>query len=72
MRTNLLGLDPGALAGFFAARGQKPFRAKQVLRWVHRCGESDFARMSDLAKGLRELLAESAEVAPPRVVRESQ
>jgi 23S rRNA (adenine2503-C2)-methyltransferase len=72
MRTNLLGLDPGALAGFFAARGEKPFRAKQVLRWVHRCGESDFARMSDLAKGLREMLAQSAEVAPPRLVRASQ
>jgi 23S rRNA (adenine2503-C2)-methyltransferase len=72
MRTNLLGLDPGALAGFLAARGAKPFRAKQVLRWVHRCGESDFARMSDLAKGLREMLAQSAEVAPPRLVRESQ
>jgi len=72
MRTNLLGLDPDALAGFFAERGQKPFRAKQVLRWVHRCGESDFARMSDLAKGLREMLAQAAEVAPPRLVRESQ
>jgi 23S rRNA (adenine2503-C2)-methyltransferase len=72
MRTNLLGLDPGALAGFFTERGQKPFRAKQVLRWVHRCGESDFARMSDLAKGLREMLAQAAEVAPPRLVRESQ
>ncbi len=72
MRTNLLGLDPGALAAFFAERGEKPFRATQVLRWVHRCGESDFARMSDLAKGLREMLAQSAEVAPPRLVRESQ
>ena len=72
MRTNLLGLDPDALTGFLAERGQKPFRAKQVLRWVHRCGESDFARMSDLAKGLREMLAQSAEVAPPRLVRESQ
>jgi len=72
MRTNLLGLDPGALAGFFAELGEKPFRAKQVLRWVHRCGESDFARMSDLAKGLRETLARSAEVAPPRLIRESQ
>ena len=72
MRTNLLGLDPGALAGFFAELGEKPFRAKQVLRWVHRCGEADFARMSDLAKGLRETLARSAEVAPPRLVRESQ
>jgi 23S rRNA (adenine2503-C2)-methyltransferase len=72
MRTNLLGLDPGALAGFFAALGEKPFRAKQLLRWVHRCGESDFRRMSDLAKGLRETLAAAAEVAPPRLVRASQ
>jgi 23S rRNA (adenine2503-C2)-methyltransferase len=72
MRTNLLGLDPGALAAFFAARGEKPFRAQQVLRWVHRCGESDFARMSNLAKGLREMLVQSAEVVPPRLVRESQ
>ncbi len=71
MRTNLLGLDPDALAGFFAGLGAKPFRAKLVLRWVHRCGESDFARMSDLAKGLREALAASAEVVPPRLVRES-
>jgi 23S rRNA (adenine2503-C2)-methyltransferase len=72
MRTNLLGLDPDALAGFFAARGEKPFRARQVLRWVHRCGESDFARMSDLAKGLRETLAANAEVAPPRLLRTSE
>jgi 23S rRNA (adenine2503-C2)-methyltransferase len=72
MRTNLLGLDPGALAGFFASLGEKPFRAKQVLRWVHRFGEPDFARMSDLARGLRETLARSSEIAPPRLVRESR
>jgi 23S rRNA (adenine2503-C2)-methyltransferase len=72
MRTNLLGLDPSALAGFFAGLGEKPFRAQQVLRWVHRCGESDFARMTDLGKGLRETLARSAEVVPPRLVRARQ
>jgi 23S rRNA (adenine2503-C2)-methyltransferase len=72
MRMNLLGLDPGALAGFFAGLGEKPFRAQQVLRWVHRCGESDFARMTDLGKGLRETLARVAEVVPPRLVRSRQ
>jgi 23S rRNA (adenine2503-C2)-methyltransferase len=72
MRTNLLGLDPSALAGFFAGLGEKPFRAQQVLRWVHRCGEADFARMTDLGKGLRETLARSAEVVPPRLVRARQ
>jgi 23S rRNA (adenine2503-C2)-methyltransferase len=68
MKVNLLGLDPAALGGFFADRGEKPFRARQVLRWVHRLGESDFARMTDLAKGARERLAAAAEVVPPPMI----
>ncbi len=68
MKQNLLGLDAAGLAGFFAARGAKPFRARQVLRWIHQSGEADFARMSDLAKSLRETLAGTACVEAPRIV----
>jgi len=68
MRTNLLDLDAAGLAAWFAGMGEKPFRARQVLRWVHRRREDDFARMSDLARSLREKLAVSACVAAPRVV----
>ena len=32
---NLLDFDSAAMTAFFAARGEKPFRAKQTLRWVH-------------------------------------
>jgi len=71
MKVNLLGLDAGALGGFFADRGEKAFRARQVLRWVHQSGESDFARMTDLAKSAREMLAEEAEVAPPPMIGDS-
>ena len=71
MKVNLLGLDAGALGGFFADRGQKAFRAQQVLRWVHRFGESDFARMTDLAKGAREMLAAEAEVVPPPMIADN-
>ncbi|HKC45715.1 MAG TPA: 23S rRNA (adenine(2503)-C(2))-methyltransferase RlmN [Burkholderiales bacterium] len=71
MRTNLLGLDRDALAAFFADLGEKPFRVNQLLRWVHRFGESDFARMTDLAKGLREALARAAEIAPPPVLSDT-
>ncbi len=39
--------------------------------WMHRFGESDFARMSDLAKSLREKLARTASVSPPRIVNDS-
>jgi 23S rRNA (adenine2503-C2)-methyltransferase len=68
VKQNLLALDADALAAWFAALGEKPFRAKQVLRWIHQSGEGDFARMTDLAKGLRAKLEENACVAAPAIV----
>jgi 23S rRNA (adenine2503-C2)-methyltransferase len=71
MSVNLLGLDAGALTEFFAALDEKPFRARQTLRWVHQLGVAEFDRMTDLAKALREKLAHAAAVAPPRVLADS-
>jgi len=68
MSTNLLNLEPAALEGFFASVGEKPFRARQVLRWIHQRGEPEFGRMSDLAKSLRTKLGEVASVEAPAVV----
>src|SRR6476659_4396515 len=70
MSVNLLDFDAKALAGFCAEIGEKPFRAKQLLRWIHRSGEADFAGMSDLAKGLRDKLAATAVIEPPRLMRD--
>ena len=50
--------------------GEKRFRATQLFRWVHRRGESDFARMTDLAKSLRDKLVGGHEVQPLPVVSE--
>ncbi|MDA8109017.1 MAG: 23S rRNA (adenine(2503)-C(2))-methyltransferase RlmN [Betaproteobacteria bacterium] len=71
MIANLLDFDPAALERLFAQLGEKPFRARQVLRWIHQRGEADFARMSDLAKSLRDKLREAARVAAPAVVGDS-
>ena len=68
MTVNLLDLDLPHMVGFFATMGEKPFRATQVMRWVHRNGESDFAAMSDLAKSLRENLSRNACIEVPKVV----
>src|SRR5687767_9839304 len=68
MKENLLGFDAAALEHFFEAHGEKPFRARQVLRWVRQRGEADFERMSDLAKSLREKLAVTAGVEAPVIV----
>ena len=65
---NLIGMHAAALEGFFAGLGEKPFRARQLLHWIHQRGETDFSRMSDLAKGLREKLAANARIEPPVIV----
>ena len=69
---NLLGLDRDRLKAFFTDIGEKPFRAQQVLRWVHQRGVSDFDAMTDLSKSLRSKLIEFAEIRAPEVVTVQQ
>jgi 23S rRNA (adenine2503-C2)-methyltransferase len=66
---NLLDLDGEGLARFVAGLGEKPFRARQLERWVHQRGEHDFDRMSDLAREFRVKLKENAVIEPPRVLK---
>ncbi|MFA7269570.1 MAG: 23S rRNA (adenine(2503)-C(2))-methyltransferase RlmN [Sterolibacterium sp.] len=68
MTTNLLNLDAAGLNDFFVCIGEKPFRARQVLRWLHRYGENDFDAMTDIAKSLRVKLHAEACVQPPLLV----
>jgi len=67
-KTNLLGLSVEKLTDFFASIGEKPFRATQVLKWIHQMGVDDFDQMTNLAKNLREKLKVVAEIRAPEVV----
>ncbi len=69
--TNLLEFDATQLAAYVESLGEKPFRARQLSRWIHRHGASDFEAMSDLAKSLRAKLSEHTEIASPKVVSDS-
>ena len=62
MAVNLLDFDLEGLAAYCESLGEKRFRAVQLYRWIHQKGESDFEKMSDLAKSLRGKLAGAAEV----------
>lgn len=62
MTANLLDYDLEGLAALCEKLGEKRFRAVQLFRWIHQKGESDFDRMSDLAKSLREKLKVHARV----------
>ena len=71
MPVNLLDFDAERLTGFFAEIGEKPFRARQVMRWIHQFGQSEFESMSDLSKGLRAKLVAGATVQAPSVMSDS-
>jgi 23S rRNA (adenine2503-C2)-methyltransferase len=70
-RVNLLGLPRAQLETFVATRlGAKPFRARQLMKWIYRRGAADFASMSDLKQEFRAQLAEIAEISVPEIVTE--
>ena len=62
---NLLDFDAEGLRAWCASIGEKPFRATQLTRWIHRRQESDFDKMTDLAKSFREKLKRLAVIEPP-------
>lgn len=70
MTVNLLDFNQPQLAAWFEALGEKPFRAKQLMRWMHHYGVQDFEQMTDIAKPLREKLAQLATITPPPVQME--
>jgi 23S rRNA (adenine2503-C2)-methyltransferase len=70
-RVNLLGLPRSELEVFVAERLEaKPFRARQLMKWIYRRGASDFSVMTDLARDFRIRLAEVARISVPEIVTE--
>jgi 23S rRNA (adenine2503-C2)-methyltransferase len=67
-KVNLLGLSMAQMSDFFVAIGEKPFRAQQVMKWIHHSGIDDVMNMTNIGKVLRTRLAEICEIRPPEVV----
>ena len=67
---NLLGLPPRELADWVAARGSKPYRARQLQHWLYKRGVDRFDAMTDLAREFRGQLEREATVALPEIVTE--
>ncbi|HEY2464708.1 MAG TPA: 23S rRNA (adenine(2503)-C(2))-methyltransferase RlmN [Steroidobacteraceae bacterium] len=72
-RVNLLGLPRAQLETFVATRlGAKPFRARQLMKWIYRRGAADFSSVTDLAQEFRAQLSEIAEITVPHIVTEQR
>jgi 23S rRNA (adenine2503-C2)-methyltransferase len=67
---NLLDFDRKSLAEYFNARGEKPFRATQVIQWIHQYGVIKFDEMTNLSKDLREKLGKNTIIELPEIVTE--
>lgn len=71
-RVNLLGLDVAGLREWCASHGEKPFRAIQLARWIHRSCVSDFDEMTNLAKSFRAKLKSLAYIEAPEPITEQK
>ncbi len=69
-KVDLLGMDREMMAAYFVEIGEKPFRATQVMKWIHQMGVCDFDEMTNLSKALREKLKLLAHVRTPKIIAE--
>ena len=71
-RSDLLGLDRAGIRALLEQAGldakQAKLRSKQLFHWLYHRGETDFDRMTDLAKPMRAWMAERFVVGRPQVV----
>jgi 23S rRNA (adenine2503-C2)-methyltransferase len=66
-RPNLLGLDRAGMVALFAEIGEKPFRASQLIKWIHQQGVVDFDAMTNISKALRDHLKQHTTITPLKV-----
>ena len=71
-KINLLDYNRAALEAFFISNGEKPFRARQLMQWMHQRGVTDFALMTDMSRKLREFLQQHCCIERPRILEQQK
>ena len=61
-KLNLKGLSLKELEQFFTQLSEKKYKSRQLFKWIHNKGLTDFKKMSNLSKTLRVKLNETAYV----------
>ncbi len=69
-KINLLDLDRKAIEALFVELGSKAFHGRNVFKWIHKHGVTEFEAMTDISKRLREQLMSLAEIRLPELVLE--
>ncbi|CAN5263106.1 bifunctional tRNA (adenosine(37)-C2)-methyltransferase TrmG/ribosomal RNA large subunit methyltransferase RlmN [soil metagenome] len=71
-RINLVGMPRAALETFMVQLDEKPFRARQLMRWIYGHATDDFAAMTDLGLAFRDRLADVAGIREPEILSAQQ
>ena len=64
---NLLEYNLEELTEYIKKFGHKPYRAKQLLRWIYHFNEDHFELMTDVAKSSQDTLKNNAKIVTPEI-----
>ena len=67
---NLMGMTHQDLEQYFSVVGEKSFRATQIMKWTHQQGVTDYDKMTNLSKSLRDWLNKNAQMKMPEMISE--
>ena len=69
-KINLMDLDRKGFETFIESLGHKAFNGRNVMKWIHKHGVTDFDAMTDVSKQLRLQLQETAYIEIPEIIFE--
>ncbi|MCB1646002.1 MAG: 23S rRNA (adenine(2503)-C(2))-methyltransferase RlmN [Pseudomonadales bacterium] len=69
-RLNYLGYTKAEWEALLTELGEKPWRAGQIMKWIHHRYMDGFTEMTDISRKLREQLAERGHVRDPEIITE--
>lgn len=68
LKQNLLEFDKPAMQAYFEQLGERPYRAQQMLHWIHQLGQHAFEDMTNFGLELRAKLQTCAEIKAPQIL----
>ena len=67
-KVNLLNYNYQQMRELLSSWGEKPFRAQQIIQWIHQVGLVSFTSMTNIGKALQEKLSRLSFIQLPEIV----
>ncbi|MGC1182859.1 23S rRNA (adenine(2503)-C(2))-methyltransferase RlmN, partial [Legionella sp.] len=67
-KVNLLNYNYQQMRELLSSWGEQPYRAQQIIQWIHQAGLVDFALMTNIGKALRAKLSQCSHIKVPEII----